>query len=233
MNFRSIILLVSPILLFLTSSLGAYNLMMGTIQFPSSIATVPQVRIYHSGKIIKGTIDHTNKTITFTLPKYNNSQIHYSLVVTESIEFALSATKNNPHNTIQYIKIPDGQDYKLYTLLLVPQFGQAGDSNGRPTYRWKIIEDRARFDNRVPDDAIIVCYEPSWIQELHGETGFELPTLNVKSNVVALSGSAEKFYDRSTKFLLAAIDSDTMHSADTQQTIKHVENRVMIAAPVA
>ena len=222
--------LVLPILCILTSSISAYNLLMGTIQFPSTLASIPNVRIYHSGKIVKGKVDNTNRTITFSIPKYNNSQIRYSLVVTESIEFAMpKATKlsENPSNIIQYIKIPDGQDYKLYTLLLVPRFSDTG-SPGKPSYQWRILNDRARFNNKIPDDTIIVIFDPAWVDSLQSDNATELPTITVTQDL-----SSEMLYEKSAQLLLAAIDSDTMHDANSQERVKIEQNRIMIAAPVA
>ncbi len=229
MNNKSI-LLVLPILALVASSIQAYNLLLGSIQFPKTLSTIPQVRIYHSGKIIKCEVDQINKMITFGITQYSQSQIRYPLMITESIEFALSnKTKNDSNNTIQYIRVPHDQDYKFYTLLLVPQFNP---NNVMPTYHWKIINDRIRFNNKIPDDAIIICIDPAWVDDLHTDNGFALPTVTIKSDILSICGSYNKFMDKSAQMLLAAIDSDTMHS-NTEQTIKLQENRLMIAAPAA
>ncbi len=228
--------LVLPILCILTSAINGYNLMLGTIQFPKTLETVPNLRIYHSGKIISGKVDNANHTVSFSIPKYSSSQIRYSLIITESIEFASPkpAPGQEASNIIEYIKVPDGSEYKLYTLLLVPRFSDEPGKQAKPNYHWRILQDRTRLNNKIPDDAIIVILDPSWIDTVRGESSIELPTINVKSNVVELSGSQQNFYDKFTQLLLAAIDSDTMHDATTSnQAIRQEQNRVTIAAPVA
>lgn len=231
------LLLVLPILCILTSSINGYNLMLGTIQFPKTLETIPNLRIYHSGKIISGKVDSSNKTVSFSIPKYSSSQIRYSLIITESIEFASpkpGVRSDGPGNIIEYIKVPDGNDYKLYTLLLVPRFSDEPGTQSKPSYNWRILQDRTRLNNKIPDDAIIVLLDPNWIENVQGENAIELPTIKIRSDVVELSGSAQNFYDKSTQLLLAAIDSDTMHDPiSNNQTIKQEQNRVTIAAPVA
>jgi|SRR5579872_971188 len=227
------LLLVLPILCILTSPITAYNLMLGSIQFPKNLKTVPNVRIYYSGKIVSCKIDRSDKSVSFNIPKYSSNQMRYSVVITESVEFATAKSADNPSNIVEFMKVPEGKEYKLYTLLQVPNFSDEVGAHTRPTYRWRILNDQARL-NKIPDDALIVLLDPSWVDSLEGENTFELPTIKLKPNIVELCGSSDDFYDKSTKLLLAAIDSDTMHdSVHAHETIRQEKNRVTIAAPVA
>jgi hypothetical protein len=227
------LLLVLPILCILTSSINGYNLMLGTIQFPKTMKTVPNVRIYYSGKIVSGKIDKSDKSISFSIPKYSQNQMRYTLLVTESIEFATPKATETPGNIIEHMRIPSGNDYKLYTLLLVPRFSDDPAAQSKPNYHWRILPDQAH-GNKIPDDALILILDPKWIETVEGENSFELPTIKLKPNVVELSGSAENFYDKSAQLLLAAIDSDTIHgSVHSDESIKQEKNRITIAAPVA
>ena len=228
------LLLVLPILCILTSPINGYNLMLGTIQFPKTVKTVPNVRMYYSGKIVSGKIDKSAKTISFSIPRYNQTQMRYSLVVTESIQFDTPKALENPgSNIVEHMRIPRGNDYKLYTLLLIPRFSDDPSAQAQPKYHWRILPDQA-LGNQIPDDALIVLLDPNWIDTIEGENSFELPIIKLKPNIVELTGSSENFYDKSAQLLLAAIDSDTIHdSVHSYENIKQDKNRITIAAPVA
>lgn len=226
------LLLVLPILCILTSSISAYNLMLGTIQFPKTVKTVPNVRLYYSGKIVSGKVDKSDKSISFSIPKYSQNQMRYTLVVTEELEFATPKGTESVNNIVEGIRIPHGNNYKMYTLLLVPRFSDEPGTQ-QPNYHWRVLPDQVRL-NKIPDDALIVILDPNWIDTVEGENSFELPTIKLKPNIVELSGSSENFYDKSAQLLLTALDSDTIHgSVHSDENIKQEKNRITIAAPVA
>lgn len=231
-HFYLLLLLISATLA--TPKLVGVSLMLGTIQFPSSIPNVPSIRIYCGGQIVPCTIDHDNKTVSFNVPKYAQ-QFHFSLLVAEKISFGHSNSKyQSPENNIpSYIKLENGQPYKLYSLLLVPEINQE-NSDTRLRYTWRIKQEAlSDGDLKVPDDAIIVCYNPDWIQSVKGANPFELPTVEITHNLLQLCGGEKSFSEKSTKIMLAALDSDTMHAIQNKKHIKQHENRLTIAAPTA
>ncbi len=233
MKITSIFTLFSvPIFAILTSiSLDALSVIPCTIQFPEKISRVPTIRIYCGGKIIPSTIDQTSKTLTFSVPKYGN-QDQFKLLVTETIDFSFYLSKYQPktNNTAAYVKLRDGQPYYLFTFTNLPV--SEGDKGG-VSYKWHIDKvTNHDKNNKISDDAIILCMPPDWIHSMSNTNAFELPTISIKSAVLESSSSEKEFFERAVKFQLAAIDSDTMHdpSADV---IKQEQNRIMIAAPTA
>lgn len=226
--FSLLVLLISSFL----ASLNGASLMMGTIRFPSSISTVPTVRIYCGGRIIPSEIDQKNKVITFSIPKYTQ-QFHFNLLITEKVSFAQVASKyqSTTNNTAAYLKIDEGQPYKFYSLLLVPEL--VGETT-QLRYTWRIKNESIDHENlKVPDDAIIVCCNPGHIAAVRGTNNFELPTIEVAPNIITLSGSEQLLREKSAQIMLASLDSDSMHALQDKQPIKQQENRIIIAAPAA
>ena len=225
-RFCLIIGLLAPHSLF-----GAQSIIMGTIQFPHDIPSVPQVRIYYSGKIIPCCVDHERKLLTFNLPKFGQN-FRYCFVITPSIDFAMTP-KSDGKPMIEYMRLAHGQDYKMFTLLLVPQVKQADDPDQSLRYGWRVKPDLIlNREQKIPDDAVIVCLDPSWIDSMKGSNEFELPTLSLRSDLSAVCGSYEQFYTQTMHIMLSVMDSDTFHAVDTKQSIKHVQNRIMIAPPL-
>jgi hypothetical protein len=232
------LLSVLPILTLLTSAfLEARTLMIGTIKLPHALASLPTApRIYHNGKIIKCAPTRENDAFAFQIPRMDQ-QFRFNIVITESIEFEINDAKikDSQQNTISYLKIPDGQKYKMYTLLLVPQFSNSGPLKATTLqYQWKIRPDSLMGHTRqIPDDALIICYDPAWVDSLVGENSFDLPTIKLRDDIV--SNKSFKFHEKSSTILLNAMNSDTWHEASSLDPMKHdpSQKRVTIAAPMA
>ncbi len=229
--FSLLVLLISALLA--SISLESASLMLGTIRFPQFIHMVPTIRIYCGGRIIPSSIDQKNKTISFSIPKYGQ-QFHFTMLVTEKVSFAQAVSPYQPatNNTAAYLKLEPGQSYKFYSLLLVPEL--TGDNEqAQLRYTWRIQNEPLDTTLKIPDDAIIICYPPDWIADIHATNNFELPTIEITPNVLKLCGSEQSFYEKSTQIMLASLDSDTMHALQDKQPIKQQENRITIAAPAA
>ena len=224
-------LLVSLICLIVSSNLLCQSLIMGTIQFPRDLPSIPGIRIYHSGKIINATPDHENKTLTFSLPRYGQ-QFKYTILVTRSLDFA--TTKSDLGTMIDFMRLAAGQDYKMFTLLLVPKCKEPHEREAKLSYTWRIKQDLIlNREHKIPDDAIVICLDPQWVDTMSGTSELELPTLFIKSNLEQICGSQSIFYDQLAQIVLTAMDSDIYHNRDTKHNIKQLQNRVLIAAPIA
>lgn len=232
MNIRALSSLLVLLISATMTSLHCASLMLGTIRFPQSLKMVPTIRIYCEGRIIPCSLDQKNKIISFSVPRYGQKS-HFNLLITEKVSFAHTSSKyqSASNNTAAYLKLEQGQPYKLYSLLLVPELSGTNDDT-QLRYTWRIKNESIQ-DLKVPDDAIIVCCDPVWITGIHGNNSFELPIIDIHQNVLQLCGSEQSFYDKSMQIMLASLDSDTMHAIQEQQPIKQEENRVTIAAPSA
>jgi hypothetical protein len=219
--------LVSLIFSFLTI-IGSYPLLgytkglfIGSIQFPSALKSVPDIRIFCGGNKITCEKDNAAKRISFMIPEDKHRTI-VPLVIAESVEFEVVKESN----TIAYLKIPAGKPYKLFMLEL-QKVARKIDPESRShvyheddfTYEWNVRVEKNLFANgRIPDDSVVVYFNPDYIATLSGGNKFELPRIMMKKNLLALAGSEEKLHDFSTSLILSSLDLNAIHA--------HVESQV-------
>jgi hypothetical protein len=210
-----------------SSVLHASNLRMlymGTIQFPRELQELPEVRMYHCGHKIKPEYHDTNKYISFAIPG-DRQRFYFDLIITPTIGYKL-----HEHNTIRYLTIPPDQPYKWYRILLVKKVrseSKKGESVVSP-YGWEIHKLFFGYgsDRRIPDDAIIICYNPDFVEDLKGGNAIDLPTVLIKSNIVDLVGSEHSLHEKSIEMLLSSLDFNTLH-ATIEQEIHHVQKTIV------
>lgn len=206
-------LTIATLLIPHTSTKATTSLMVGTIQFPQSIATVPAIRVYSCGKKIPFQlceVDHESKQFMFRIPQITKNSQFY-ILVSQEIHFSAQASKNQnlKSNTIDYLKVLPNQLYAFYELTLT----STKDALDKVIPKW-IIE-KKNLDTstgKVPDETIIICYDPFCIDSLSGGSTFELPTITLKPNLLTLLGSEKELQTLSNKMLISAIDSDTVHA---------------------
>lgn len=202
-------------------------LYMGTVQFPKDIKIIPPVRVYCAGNKIKAETNDTAKRITFAVPSEDKRRSHFTLIITETIQF------ESEENTIKYLKIKSGQSYKFYSLELVKKEMHSDDTEGylkpkEPTYEWVVQEQKiSLIDGHIPDDAIIICFKPDYVKSLEGGNAVEFPKIIIKNDILQLAGSEAKLDDLSIKLLLSSLDSDAIH-ANLQQEVKQDYQRTRI-----
>lgn len=190
------------------------KLFVGSIQFPK-LKSIPNVRIYYRGNKIKSETDQEGKKVTFSLSENKLSTFFY-LLITEQIH---SETENN---TIKYFKIQTNQKYKLFSLELIT------DNKGKS--EWRIKEQQIPFKTgRIPDDAIIICYNPAFVEKIVGGTEIELPKIYIKDNIVSLVGSEDKLHDKSIELLLSSLDYDALHSTIKQAVKQDISLKTVVA----
>lgn len=201
-----------------------YNLLRGAIKFPESIENIPMIRVHCMGIKIPYTACEVNRASNEFV--YNISvpahQRMFHILITEKINYEtvhMDRSKKQA-NTIKFLKLNSDQMYKLYVCEL------------------KLIEDKLIWDmqeksidsdtGQIPDDTIIISYNPAYVQDLESVNTFSLPTIVIKHNVLDVSGSLDKFNDDTTRALLASIDLDSIHTT-IDQKVKRIGNRNLIA----
>jgi len=211
-------------------------LMMGTMQFPSCIKTVPSVRMYCSGNKIACEVDKEGKRLHFSITDNQVGQSFF-LVIADSIQWVKSE-----ENTIEYLKIDPKKPYKLYSSTFTEQKQEAKpeDDSGynyqdndhqQPRYAWNIEDAHISENGKIPDHAIIICYNADFIEGLEGGNARELPRILVKSDILTLVGSETALQEASIMSILSGIDSGTIHSTVKQQ-VKAGYNRTILALTV-
>lgn len=220
-------------------------LILGSIQFPFSLTKVPNIRVYYGGVKIKTESDTDTRRLTFALPRGSN-QNKFFVLITDAVGFSLAREQDNSvTNTIEYLKVLRGHQYRLFELSLV----QPSDSVAKSTEdnqiasaehvpattpMWHIQEQKILHeDQRVPDTTVIICYNPEFIDTMRAGTIHELPVLIVKPNIIDLAGGTESLvHQTSDEMLIASMDIDTIHRA-INESVKQIDKyRAIIAAPI-
>lgn len=208
------------------NELSGKALLYVNIQFPSEIEKVPCVRTYYCGiRVTKSEYNNSAKKITFSIPAWQ--QTSFNLVITE---WYVPQTEQNDNNTVKYLKIPEGFHYKYYLLTLTQQapgnINKQEESHASQNITWQIQENKELPNRQIPDDTLIIVYNPDYIEKLEGGNAAELPTIYIKPNILQLLGSEERLHEYSDSLLLAALNLDSLH-ASLQQQIKHVDKTVI------
>lgn len=199
-------------------------LFMGSVQFPHILESVPELRVYCKGHKIKCEKSNESKKLSFAIQDARHRTSFY-IVITNNIKY-----KIQERNTISHLIVDPKKPYKLYRVDFVPQQYTFDFDNEQQQYVWQVEEQRLSLKNgRIPDDAIIICYNPDFIESVRGGNAIELPTVHIKSNIVALLGSEEKLHDKSIELLLASIDHDAIHSAIVQELKPDYKQKTILA----
>lgn len=200
-----------------------YNLIMGSIKFPKSITQVPMIRIRCMGQRIPTAsceVNHITKEFSYSIPLPAAQKTFYMLI-TEDVQ-GKNITQNQSHasavNTIQYLKILPEQAYTCYKCVLTNQ----------PKNTWRITPHTLDPDTgQIPDDAIIICYNPAYVDRIEGQNKFTLPRIIIKEEILDLVGSNEDFEQYNTRTLLTAMNNDALHAPLNQHVI-HQKDRNII-----
>lgn len=193
---------------------GQKGIFYGTLQFPTGLELLPNVRAYYSGNKIIPEINESTKQITFAIPEARNRNFFY-LLVTTGVEFC------STDNTVPYLRLKKGAPYKFYTLEM-----NTTPSKSKKRKRedfgfdvsWAVKQiDLATINNgKIPDETFIVCYHPDYVLSLEGGSMVELPKLIMHPDLIKLAGSELKLHEQSDRWFLAALNTDTIH--DTVQS---------------
>jgi len=232
-------------LLFLTTKIGCWSaksarwtptriyscdksLFVGNIQFPQSLQRVPQISIYRGGIKINTETDNENKNIQFTISDDKNCKTFYILVAETIIPYV----KNG---TVQYLKVSPYQDYKFYKIDIVREGDQKNSIQNRlfeqnGSFKWKVREFPLGADGRIPDDTLMIIFDPECIAKIEGGTNLELPKIIMKQNMLDLfDRSEEKLREKETELLMSSLDLNIIHTKVTPE-LKHDHQRKLVVA---
>lgn len=229
MNVLKTSILASLLLIFgahsvFASEVSGKALVYVNIQFPT-VEKVPCMRAYYCGiRVTKSEYNNTANKITFTIPAWQ--QTSFNLVITE---WYVPQTEMSEENTVKFLKIPEGVAYRSYTLTLVKAAHVTdphANEHATQNLTWHIQENKGLPGRHIPDDALIIVYNPDYIEKIEGGNASELPTIFIKPTILELLGSEEKLHEYSDSLLLAALNLDSLH-ASLQQQVKHVDKTVI------
>jgi hypothetical protein len=187
----------------------------GKVKFSSRPFAIP---IYCAGR--KAATELDPQQLFFTVPKMHDQRTFW-VIITEPI---INYETIDPHlsNTIDYLKIPQGQRYRLYKI------------TASPDATWTTEEKVLDETMRIPDHAVIICCNPDFIAGIESSTGHDLPAIKIRDDLVSFMGSEAELHDAINGIALASIDIDTLHAkAHQERHIKISHNKVLIAPPIS
>lgn len=214
MNTKSGFIFLALITSLTTALMGSMEkkLMVGSIQFPKAVQCLEGIRIWCGGKKIKSETDTEGKKVTFSLTT-NKYQNYFYMLITEH-----PGSQMAEDNTIQYLKSHPHHAYKFYSLELL------ADAT------WRIKELKTSLETgRIPDDTIIVYYNPDYIEKVNGGNQIELPKIFLKNDIIALAGSEDRLHDQSIELLLSSLDFDTLHDTIKQTVKQDISLKTIVA----
>jgi hypothetical protein len=228
-NALNLLFILSTVLLNSTGAvLGVPRHFTGTIQFPTQIDRVPSIRVYHAGRKILTSVSENSHRVTFSLPEQKTI---YYLVITPKIEFV------SEENIVKYLTLSPGAKVKVYVLELVaPEQGNASRYSIATAMEntalkpWHIREVVPPTENaRIPDDALIVCLDPSWLSVIEGGSPVDFPKIVIKNDIVAQLGSEERVQEVAAQWLLAALNTDAIHGNLEQEIQAKPQSKTLVA----
>lgn len=196
---------------------------MGAVQFPHAIKRIPTLQIYTCGNKIPGELclaDSDNKQFVYQIPHVAIQPPLY-IAITPLIDYKKIDDAEN--NTIDYLKIPTNTPYKLYEV--TPN--NEKDKNNFWIVKELILDPTT---GRLPDETIIISYDPSYIDKIEGGNAFELPTIYLKPDLIDIVGSEALLHNASDALVIASINSNTLHAC-VHPTIKQ-KSHVTLVAPI-
>lgn len=194
---------------------GEKSLFIGNIVFPSTLEMVPSIRIYYAGRKIICENDDFGKKVTFSIPEHKQRTFFF-LLITPHIEFA------SHENTVPFLKLKKGAPYKFFAMELVmhevsKKRKTPGSNEKQYAYSWVVKPiDLSVVDGRIPDETIIVRYNPEFVSALEGGSMIEFPKIIINPDIIKMVGSETKLHEYSNRWFLASLNTDTIH--DTAQS---------------
>lgn len=183
------------------------------IQFPAQVTQVPPVRVYYAGNKIASELDKETKQLTFAISEYKMRTSFYILI--GEIDFV------SEQNTIKYLRVPHEQPYKLYRVTFkqnsevdTEKEGASEDIYAQGS--WKIASINLADDRRIPDDTIIVYYNPGFVKTIEGGNALELPKIVLDDQLLQKINN-EQLYDASVRLVLSSLNCDTIHKKPDEE----------------
>ena len=190
----------------------------GTMEFPSSIKTIPSMRVYYGGNKIK--TEQRNQALSFSIPRDNSLKQVYMLITPKIMPInAKNKTEDLMVNTVDHLSVPNEQAYKFYRLTLTTNDGKE---------QWHIAAELdLNKDRYIPDNTIIILWHPDNIDSLTEMNGAYLPKVCCSDNTRTLFGSEQGLHEFATMTLLEAMNSDPFHGIGKGEKIKLADNRIL------
>lgn len=215
------IYLIAILNLIMVTELSAYakTLFVEKVVFPPSLEAIPPIRAFYAGRKISGEIEGNN--VTFSFPELRRN--FFYLLISHDLEFC------SP-NAVTALRLKRNARYKLYALELAGVENKKRTKTPHFSYTWNVKELLFPLvENRIPDDTVIVWYNPDFIQGLEGGNLIELPKIIIRPDILTFVGSEERLHRLSNAFLLSALNFDSIHDTISHEVAQTASPKTVLA----
>lgn len=180
----------------------------GTIKFPENTKNITPVRIYYAGNIISSEIQPNSKQVSFDISESKIRNTFY-LIIVDNIQLI------SEQNTIKHLKVYEGHPYKFYLMEFIPNKDliKTPDTklDASQMGSWHVTQKPLPDDRHIPDNTIIVYYNPNLVKNVEGGNGLELPKIIIDEYIMAQL-TDDELQDASVQFLLTSLNCDSIHA---------------------
>jgi hypothetical protein len=203
------------------------TLFMGTIQWPMILKKIPSTRIYHSGHQLIGEINNETRQITYSVPESRDISL-ITFIIVEPQNITLQKADDN---TIQHLTLAKNAPYKCFQATRIT-IDATAENSGRtnkttPTESWRVEKRKLHEDGNIPDNALIICSTPDFIDDISGGNSIDLPTIHICSDVLTKIGSEAALHEAADTFLITCLNLDTLHTKLTFDVKQHQEKKLV------
>lgn len=176
------------------------------IEFPTLLKKIPQnlqnIYLFYCGRRIDRDDYTTNNKIFFSVLESRMITHFYLMIIDSMPDLELICA-----NTVDYLKVDPSHRYKFYSLSLV---AQESEKNKKIEYVWIINEVSVPASGQLPDNTLLMTYNPDLVDHLEGGNAIELPTIVIKKD---LEVSDEQINQQSVEIILSALDYNAFHES--------------------
>lgn len=208
---------ISPIFSFTITNPTLFTI---PIEFPTLLKKIPQnlqnIYLYYCGQRIHRDAHTTHNKLFFSILE-SRMITHFYLIIINSMPDPEFITGN----VVDYLKIDDSHHYKFYSLSLI---AQEAKNDKKTEYVWIIQEISIPSSGRLPDNTVIMSYDPDLVDHLEGGNAIELPTIILKKDISSLE---EITNQQSIEIILSTLDYNAFHEAAKTELIHDPETKTI------
>jgi hypothetical protein len=195
-------------------------LCMGNIIFPHSI--FPDINLYYKGnKVQLDDVDNKKKVdiVPYSLSEGKTTQ-KIEIVVAVSIGISTD------DNTVQYLYVKPGINYKFFTLYADRKYDKNGEFQG---YAWTVHSSDLPDNRKIPKEALIFVFDANLVDKLDVRSWRQDNNTRLLPDIIIKKTASFNDLNRAiTLSRLASIDLDTVHKHNFEY-IKQKNSKVAVA----
>lgn len=194
------------------------------IQFPKTLKKTPDVYACKLGCRIELDNDKNGNKISFNFLENRDKAHFWLLIISEVPEFKMVSS-----GTVDYLRVEPTQNYKFYSLSLeLKTPSNRSNRIQQPEYTWIINEcEIPDKQGRLPEDTLIIAYNPHFVDHLAGGSSTELPTIFIRNDILILNGTEDQFYEKSIEILLSSIDYNAIHATIEKEVRYDLNSKIV------